>query len=178
MPAEEPLQELIRVCTKADLVAMRRIINDSARAYLGIIPADRWKEPYMDMDELCSEIRDGVVFYGYEEGHALLGVMGLQDKGKLCLIRHAYVATSSRRKGIGARLLDHLRGLTAKPLLMGTWEDARWAVTFYQKHGFRLLERDEKNRMLRAYWSIPERQVETSVVLGDEAWFRSTVNRS
>lgn len=167
----------IRLCTDADLEAMFRIINDSAQAYRGIIPPDRWKEPYMNMDELCSEILDGVAFYGYEEDKGLAGVMGLQDRGALCLVRHAYVLTSSRRKGIGAQLLAHLRGLTSKPLLMGTWEDARWAVSFYEKHGFRLLEREEKNRMLRAYWSIPERQVETSVVLGDGAWFRMRENK-
>jgi GNAT superfamily N-acetyltransferase len=173
MPTEEALGGVIRPCTLKDLEAMLGIVNDSAQAYRGIIPADRWKEPYMDMEELRSEIQDGVVFYGYEEGNVLTGVMGLQDKGALCLIRHAYVLTSARRKGIGARLLGHLRGLTGKPLLMGTWEDARWAVSFYRKHGFRLLDRDEKNRMLRTYWSIPERQVETSVVLGDGTWFQS-----
>jgi GNAT superfamily N-acetyltransferase len=167
----------IRLCTGDDLNAMNRIINDSAQAYRGIIPADRWKEPYMDLDELRSEIRGGVVFSGYEEDGRLLGVMGLQDKGELCLVRHAYVLTSSRRKGIGAKLLTHLHGLTDKPLLMGTWENATWAVSFYRKHGFRLLEREEKNRMLRTYWTIPERQVETSVVLGDESWFASRVNR-
>jgi N-acetylglutamate synthase-like GNAT family acetyltransferase len=173
MTDENDIRAIIRPCTKADLDAMHAIINDSANAYQGIIPEDRWKEPYMDMDELEGEIRDGVVFYGYEEDGRLAGVMGLQDKGELCLVRHAYVLTACRRKGIGEKLLAHLRGLTAKPLLMGTWEDARWAVSFYEKHGFRLLGKEEKNRMLRVYWSIPERQEETSVVLGDEAWFRS-----
>jgi GNAT superfamily N-acetyltransferase len=175
--ADESPCGVIRLCTDADLDAMHSVINDSARAYRGIIPADRWKEPYMDMDELRSEVRAGVVFHGYEEGGRLQGVMGLQDRGELCLIRHAYVATSSRRKGIGTLLLAHLGGLTAKPLLMGTWQDATWAVAFYEKHGFRLLEREEKNRMLRTYWSIPERQVETSVVLADGAWFSSRVSR-
>jgi hypothetical protein len=30
---------------------------------------------------------------------------------------------------------------------------------------------EEKDRLLRKYWSIPERQVETSVVLADRRWF-------
>ncbi|HNY65438.1 MAG TPA: GNAT family N-acetyltransferase [Deltaproteobacteria bacterium] len=161
----------IRPCIGDDLAAMEEIINDAARAYRGRIPADCWKEPYMDPGELRSEIEDGVVFYGFEEAGRLVGVMGLQDRGDVCLIRHAYVLTPCRRRGIGEKLLAHLRCLTEKPVLVGTWKDATWAVSFYEKHGFRLLDPDEKDRVLRTYWSISERQVETSVVLGDGGWF-------
>jgi GNAT superfamily N-acetyltransferase len=146
------------------------IINDSARAYEGHIPEDRYHEPYMPRDQLRTEIGDGVVFYGYEVDGRLAGVMGLQDKGPVILIRHAYTRTENRGRGIGSRLLEHLLGMTAKPVLVGTWRDAEWAIRFYEKHGFRPVGREEKERLLREYWSIPERQVETSVVLVDECY--------
>lgn len=164
---------IIRICTDDDIDAVSEIINDAAQAYRNIIPADRWKEPYMDKEELCSEIRDGVVFSGFEEEGKLLGVMGLQDKGEVCLIRHAYVRSALRRKGLGELLLRHLEGAAEKPILMGTWREAYWAVRFYEKYGYTLVDPAEKDRLLRTYWSIPERQVETSVVLADERWFRS-----
>lgn len=161
---------MIRRCTDADFDNIYEIINDAASAYKGIIPVDRWKEPYMPRDELQHEMDDGVVFYGYEENGQLLGVMGIQDVGDVTLIRHAYVRTAYRNKGIGSKLLLHLLKLTDKPILMGTWKDAVWAVRFYEKHGFRLVTPKEKDRLLRKYWSIPERQVETSVVLADGKW--------
>jgi GNAT superfamily N-acetyltransferase len=156
---------VIRPCTAADLPQMFSIINDAAQAYRGIIPADRWHEPYMPMDELKAQVADGIVFSGYEMGGALLGVMGIQDKGGVVLIRHAYVRTSERRKGIGEKLLKHLEATTRKPVLIGTWADARWAIRFYERNGYRVLSRAETDRLLRKYWSIPERQIETSVVL-------------
>jgi len=146
------------------------IINDSARAYEGHIPADRYHQPYMTREALESEIADGVVFYGYEEDGQLVAVMGIQDRGRVVLIRHAYTRTGSRGRGLGSRLLDHLLALTAKPVLVGTWRDATWAIRFYEKHGFHLASQEEKDRLLREYWSIPERQVETSVVLVDERY--------
>jgi N-acetylglutamate synthase-like GNAT family acetyltransferase len=146
---------------------MYAIINDAAQAYRGIIPADRWHDPYMSREELRHEIEDGVRFWGYLENERLIGVMGLQDVGDVALIRHAYVATAKRRTGIGGKLLSTLAGLTDKPLLMGTWADASWAVRFYEKHGFRLVTPQEKDRLLKKYWKIPLRQVETSVVLAD-----------
>ena len=155
----------IRSCTAADLPQMFSIINDAARAYQGIIPADRWHEPYMPMDELKAQIADGIVFSGYEERGELLGVMGIQDKGDVTLIRHAYVKTSERRKGIGEKLLRFLESTTRKPVLIGTWADAAWAIRFYEKNGWHVVSRSEKERLLRKYWSIPERQIETSVVL-------------
>jgi GNAT superfamily N-acetyltransferase len=156
---------LIRPLAAADLPQMFSIINDAAQAYKGIIPADRWHEPYMPMDELKAQIADGIVFSGYESGGELLGVMGVQDKGDVTLIRHAYVRSSARRKGIGEQLLRHLETTTRKPVLIGTWASAAWAIRFYEKNGYREQSRSETERLLRKYWTIPDRQIETSVVL-------------
>ncbi|MEW6440671.1 MAG: GNAT family N-acetyltransferase [bacterium] len=162
---------MIRLCTQDDLRVMYEVINDAAQAYRGIIPADRWHEPYMPMEELVSEIADGVRFWGFQaEGSELVGVMGIQDRGPVHLIRHAYVRTDLRRKGIGSKLLRHLETMTASPILVGTWADAHWAVRFYERHGYRLVSTEEKDRLLRRYWKIPERQVETSVVLANPRW--------
>lgn len=161
---------MIRQCTDDDQTAMLAIINDAAQAYKGVIPADRWHEPYMPLDELRHEIADGVVFWGYEADGELIGVMGIQDRGDVVLIRHAYVRTTLRNRGIGTQLLRHLEPMTDKPILIGTWTDASWAVRFYEKNGYRLLSRAEINRLLRKYWKIPERQVETSVVLANRRW--------
>ena len=150
---------------------MLTVINDAAAAYRGIIPADRWKDPYMPGEELREEIEGGVLFYGYTAEDELIGVMGIQDKGDVTLMRHAYVRTHWRNKGIGSRLLLFLQQQTAKPILIGTWADAVWAVGFYQKHGYRLVTQTEKDRLLNKYWSIPARQVQTSVVLADRRWF-------
>lgn len=158
---------MIRVCTEQDIGAMVEIINGSARAYEGHIPEDCYHQPYMPEDELRSEIADGVTFYGFQDGGRLVAVMGIQDKGPVVLIRHAYTKTEERSKGIGSRLLSHLLGTTAKPVLVGTWRDAIWAIRFYQKRGFRLVSTEEKDALLRALWSISQRQVETSVVLVD-----------
>jgi N-acetylglutamate synthase-like GNAT family acetyltransferase len=162
---------MIRQCDSSDFEAIYAIINDAAEAYRGIIPEDRWKEPYMDRDYLQHEIDAGVVFWGYEENGKLVGVMGIQDVMDVTLIRHAYVRSARRNQGIGGTLLSDLSRKTTRPLLMGTWADAVWAVRFYEKHGFRLVTPEEKTRLLRKYWSIPERQVETSVVLADQKWF-------
>jgi N-acetylglutamate synthase-like GNAT family acetyltransferase len=125
----------------------------------------------MSKEKLWHEIHGGVVFWGYEEDHQVIGVMGIQDVKDVSLIRHAYVRTTSRNQGIGGRLLSRLRFQTIRPLLVGTWADALWAIRFYEKRGFRLVNADTKERLLREYWSIPERQIETSVVLADERWF-------
>jgi len=156
---------MIRKCTETDFAAIYDIINDAAIAYKGIIPADRWHEPYMPKDHLRSEIDDGVDFWGLEDQEGLTGVMGIQDRGEVTLIRHAYVRTAKRNGGIGSRLLAHLEPLSDKPVLIGTWAAAVWAIAFYEKHGYRLVTPEEKNRLLKKYWNIPERQVETSVVL-------------
>jgi N-acetylglutamate synthase-like GNAT family acetyltransferase len=154
----------------ADFEAIWEIINDGAQAYKGIIPADRWHEPYMTKDELQHEIDDDVTFWGYEEEGTLTGVMGIQQVQDVTLIRHAYVRTESQRNGIGGQLLVALKAQTTRPTLVGTWRDATWAIRFYEKHGFRLVSPAQKDRLLRTYWSIPERQVETSVVLVDQMW--------
>jgi N-acetylglutamate synthase-like GNAT family acetyltransferase len=163
----------IRRCGDADVPAMFVIINDAAQAYRGVIPADRWHEPYMPEAELRAEIAAGVVFWGAEREGRLVGVMGLQDVLDVALIRHAYVATAARSEGIGGALLRHLVDQTDRPLLVGTWAAATWAIRFYERHGFALTSPAEKERLLRRYWSIPDRQIETSVVLVDERWRRA-----
>lgn len=162
---------MIRKCDKTDFETILSIINDSAQAYKGVIPEDRWHDPYMTKEYLKHEIDAGVVFWGYEEDGNLIGVMGVQDVQDVTLIRHAYVRTTLRNKGVGSKLLSYLKTLTTRPMLMGTWAAATWAIRFYEKHGFKLVTWQEKERLLRKYWSIPERQTETSVVLADEKWF-------
>src|SRR5271156_53655 len=161
---------MIRRCDERDFESIWDIINDSAQAYRGIIPADRWTDPYMSREKLRHEMEDGVVFWGCNESGGLAGVMGLQKVGDVTLIRHAYVRTGSQKQGIGARLLTHLRTLASGPVLIGTWAYAVGAIRFYEKYGFRLVDLEEKNRLLRKYWTIPERQTETSVVLADAVW--------
>ncbi len=156
---------LIHPCAPSDFEAIYEIINDAAQAYQGVVPSDRWKEPYMPREKLREEIEAGVVFWGYKEKGQLLGVMGLQPVQDVTLIRHSYVRTERRNQGIGGKLLSCLKAQTDKPLLVGTWAAAVWAIRFYEKHGFRLVSPEEKNRLLKRYWSIPDRQVETSVVL-------------
>lgn len=162
---------MIRRCDNSELEVIYSIINDAAQAYKGVIPADRWKEPYMSRDELRREMDEGVVFWGYEEDDELVGVMGIQHVQEVTLIRHAYVRAAKRNHGIGAKLLSILREQTTRPILVGTWADAAWAIRFYEKHGFRPVSPEEKDRLLRRYWSIPERQIETSVVLANRKWF-------
>ena len=158
---------MIRRCEDTDFDAIVAIVNDAAQAYRGAISADCWKDPYMPEQELRHELASGVAFWGYERNGELVGVMGIQDVRDVTLIRHAYVRTACRNRGIGTSLLTHLRTLTAKPILIGTWATATWAIRFYEKHGFTLISDEEKNRLLRKYWSLPERQVETSVILAE-----------
>ena len=162
---------MIRRCGNDDFETIYSVINDAAGAYNGVIPEDLWKVPYMSRIELQHEIDEGVVFWGYEEDGELIGVMGIQDVQDVTLIRHAYVRTAKQNQGIGGKLLSDLLKKTARPVLVGTWADAVWAIRFYEKHGFRLVSPEEKDRLLRKYWSIPDRQVETSVVLADRKWF-------
>ena len=164
---------MIRRCDDRDFDPIWTIINDGAKAYEGIIPADRWTEPYMPREELRRQIDEGVVFWGYEESGTLTAVMGIQQVQDVTLIRHAYVRTTSQKRGIGAQLLSHLRGLTSAPILIGTWAAAIWAIQFYERHGFRLVGPQEKDRLLTKYWTIPERQIETSVVLVDSKWWET-----
>jgi GNAT superfamily N-acetyltransferase len=161
---------MIRRCDDRDFESTWEIINDGALAYKGIIPADCWTDPYMSVGKLRHEIDHGVVFWGYEESGSLAGVMGLQQVKDVTLIRHAYVRTGSQKRGIGAGLLSHLREMAKGPVLIGTWADAVWAIRFYERHGFRMVGREEKQRLLKKYWTVPERQIETSVVLADANW--------
>lgn len=156
---------MIRQCVATDFDAIYEIINDAAVAYKGVIPGDCWHKPYMPKEQLQNEIDAGVTFWGYEENGELIAVMGIQDVQDVTLIRHAYTRTTRRKQGLGSMLLTHLCGLTDRPILIGTWADAWWAVRFYEKHGFHCVNQQEKTRLLKKYWNIPERQVETSVVL-------------
>ncbi len=169
---------MIRPCNHADFDTIFSIINEAAEAYRGIIPADRWHEPYMPEEDLRHDIQSGVRFWGYEDDGELVGVMGIQNVQDVTLIRHAYVRTAKRGRGIGGKLLAELRKMTDRPILIGTWAAATWAIRFYQKHGFRLVTPEEKDRLLKKYWSIPERQVETSVVLAEGNWFEHSAARS
>jgi len=161
---------IIRQGDDADFPTILSIINDAAHAYRDVIPADRWHEPYMSREELAREISAGVMFWVAEQEGRLLGVMGIQDKGDVALVRHAYVATTTQRSGVGTQLLRHVESLVDKPLLIGTWAAASWAIEFYQRNGFTVVASDDKNRLLRTYWSIPNRQIETSVVLANGRW--------
>ena len=161
---------MIRKCTKDDLPTMYVIINDAAQAYKDVIPDDCWHDPYMPLDELKQEIEDGVMFWGIEEEGNLVGVMGIQERGDVTLIRHAYILTSKQNSGIGTNLLHHLEGMTTKPILIGTWAAAIWAIRFYERNGYYPLSRIETERLLKTYWNIPARQIATSVVLANPAW--------
>jgi GNAT superfamily N-acetyltransferase len=155
----------IRLCGADDRVAILAIVNAAAEAYRGVIPADRWHEPYMPADELDGEIASGVAFWGYEAGGELVGIMGIQPMTDVDLIRHAYVAPAGQRQGVGGALLEHLPRSTTRPLLVGTWAAADWAIRFYRRHGFELASPQLTSQLLERYWAIPDRQIETSVVL-------------
>ena len=161
---------MIRQCNDRDFEIIYSIINDAARVYKDVIPGDRWKEPYMSKDELQHQINEGVVFWGYEEDGELIGVMGIQHVQDVSLIRHAYVRPEKQNRGIGQELLFELYSQIDRPTLIGTWAGAVWAIQFYEKNGFKIVSQQEKNRLLEKYWSIPARQVETSVVLADRKW--------
>jgi GNAT superfamily N-acetyltransferase len=155
----------IRPCRDDERAAILAIVNAAAEAYRGVIPADRWHEPYMPLHELETEIAAGVAFWGYEDDGALVGIMGIQSVGDVDLIRHAYVSPGRQRHGVGGALLEHFARSTTRRMLVGTWAAADWAIRFYRRHGFELVSPERKSALLKAYWTIPERQIETSVVL-------------
>ena len=159
---------MIRKCTFEDNHAIYEIINDAAIAYKGVIPDDCYHTPYFPMEYLESEIADGVEFYGLENNDKLVAVMGIQNRYDVTLIRHAYTFTNLQGKGCGSILLNYLLDKSDKPVLIGTWKAAWWAIKFYQKHGFTLVNEQAKTELLRKYWVISERQNETSVVLADQ----------
>jgi GNAT superfamily N-acetyltransferase len=158
---------VIRPCDASEHEAILTVVNAAAEAYRGVIPADRWHDPYMTRGELDAEIAAGVRFWGHEHAGALTGVMGIQPVDDVELIRHAYVLPAHQGEGIGTSLLRHLRGLSGRSTLVGTWADAGWAIRFYERNGFALVSESEKTALLRRYWTIPERQIETSVVLAE-----------
>ena len=162
---------MIRNCGASDSEDIYRVINDAAQAYRGIIPIDRWHEPYMPREELREEISAGVAFLGYEEEGKLAGVMGTQDVQDVTLIRHAYVRTERQSRGIGGQILARIMDGATRPVLIGTWADAVWAVRFYEHRGFKVVSSREKERLLKKYWTVPDRQIETSVVLAGQNWF-------
>ena len=165
----------IRRAREQDVPAIGTIINAAAQAYRGVIPADRWHEPYMPMEELVREIADGVEFWVVEADGAggILAAMGLQNKGMVSLVRHAYTDPASQGGGLGTHLLRHIEQLSDKPILIGTWAAADWAIRFYERNGFTVVADAEKELLLRTFWSIPDRQVATSVVLADRRWLQS-----
>ena len=167
---------MIRRCDDRDFDLIWAIVNDGAQAYKGIIPPDCWTDPYMSREKLQHEIDEGVVFWGYEETGTLAGVMGIQAVQDVTLIRHAYVRSRSQKRGIGGNLLSHLRELASGPVLIGTWADAVWAIHFYERYGFQLVVPQEKVRLLKKYWNVPERQIKTSVVLSDQNWRKRDSN--
>ena len=164
---------MVRACESRDFEAIWSIVNDGARAYMGVIPADRLSHPYMSREELQHELDAGVTFSGHELDGQLIGVMGLQQVEEVLLVRHAYVRTGSQKSGIGTSLLEHLRTNARVPMLIGTWADAVWAIGFYEKHGFRKVGAEDKVWLLKRYWTVPDRQIETSVVLADPLWYES-----
>jgi GNAT superfamily N-acetyltransferase len=164
----------IRECVALDSPAILAVVNDAAQVYRGVIPADRWREPYMSSEELADAMSEGIAFHAAEDEGGLCGVMGMQDKGELALVRHAYVVPGRQRRGVGTHLLRHLEALAAKPMLIGTWAAASWAIDFYVRSGYVVVDAAAKDALLRRYWRIPERQIETSVVLADRRWQEAT----
>ncbi len=162
---------MIRECRAIECDDICAVVNDAATAYRGVIAADCWKEPYMSRDELEREIDEAVRFWGCVEDGRLVAVMGLQDVGDVALIRHAYTRAARQGAGLGSALLAHLRTQTVRPMLVGTWKAATWAIRFYERHGFRLVDAVNKDRLLRRYWTVSARQREESVVLADARWF-------
>jgi GNAT superfamily N-acetyltransferase len=160
-----PAMASIRRCRDDERAAILAIVNAAAEAYRGVIPADRWHEPYMPADELDREIAAGVVFWGYEADGALLGIMGIQRVRDVDLIRHAYVSPGSQRRGVGGAVLGHLTRSATRRMLVGTWAAAEWAICFYRRHGFEQVSPERSAELLKRYWTIPDRQIETSVVL-------------
>jgi GNAT superfamily N-acetyltransferase len=160
----------LRSCRDDERAAILAIVNAAAVVYRDVIPADRWHEPYMPSAELDAELGAGVEFWGYEQDGTLVGVMGFQPMRDVDLIRHAYVLPGLQRQGIGAALLNHLRSMSARQMLVGTWAAADWAIRFYRRHGFELVSPERKTAALKTYWDIPQQQIETSVVLASPAF--------
>ncbi len=164
---------LIRRCREDEMPGVLAIINEAAQAYRGVIPSDRWHEPYMSRDELTRDVAAGVVFWGLHKQGEMIGVMGMQPARDVDLIRHAYVRPEHQRSGAGAMLIEHLRLHCTRRMLVGTWKAASWAIDFYRRHGFEPVDPATTVLLLKTYWSIPDRQIETSVVLANPPWAAS-----
>jgi GNAT superfamily N-acetyltransferase len=160
----------VRRCRKDERSVISGIINAASEAYRGVIPPDRWHDPYMSLLELDSEISAGVAFWAYDSEGEVIGVMGIQPVRDVDLIRHAYVRPGNQRRGVGTALISHIRSMSPRQMLVGTWAAATWAIAFYQRHGFELVSAAQKTSLLETYWTISERQIETSVVLAHPAW--------
>jgi GNAT superfamily N-acetyltransferase len=169
---------MIRELSFADVPDMVAIIDAAAQAYRGVIPDELFHAPYMSPEDLLGEIAAGITFFGATQDGSITGVIGIQDKGDVTLVRHAYVSPAMQRKGIGTRLLLHLRGLSTRPMLIGTWASATWAIRFYRNHGFVVVPEARKDALLRRYWSIPPEQVRASVVLADSRWSAPSITCS
>lgn len=167
---------MIRKSRTDDFELVYKIINEAAQSYKGVIPDEYWKEPYMSKDELKNEIEEGVEFWVYEEEGKIFGVMGIQRKHDINLIRHAYVCPAKQNHGIGGKLLTYLQDLTTKPILIATWLGATWAIQFYKKYGFKLVSCEDGVRLQRKYWSTPELKIKSSVVLADKRWLKIKLN--
>ena len=159
----------IRPCRDDEQIAILSIVNPAAEAYHGVIPPDCWREPYMPLSELDSEIAAGVRFWGCEESGELVGIMGIQRVRDVDLIRHAHVSPEKQRRGVGGALLEHLARSSGRPMLVGTWSAADWAIRFYRRHGFEPISPDRVPTLLRSYWAIPDRQIENSIVLANQS---------
>lgn len=177
MTGQDGAGRTIRRCGPADTADILTIINAAAEAYRGVIPADCWQEPYMPAGKLVSELTDGVVFNGYEMQNQLVGVMGVQRRRNVNLVRHAYVLPRWQGQGIGARLLEEICRRSECPTLIGTWAAADWAIRFYERHGFERVADHDIAPLLRMYWNVPERQIDTSVVLASPPFADDTANR-
>ncbi len=165
---------MIRECTDKDFDEILAVINDGATAYRDVIPADCYHEPYMSKQDLRIALKEGITFWAKENDEAICGIMGIQNVDDVTLIRHAYVRTSQQRNGVGSKLLSHLLRLANLPVLVGTWRAADWAIQFYRQHGFEILSQEHMSEILQRYWSISERQIETSVVLAQRSWLKAS----
>jgi len=152
--------------TIKDLYSILYVINDAAIKYKGVIPDDCWHEPYMLEEELVNEFDNGVRMFGYNRNNKLVGVMGIQELKDVTLIRHAYTLTNYQGMGFGKSLLQYLFKLNkCSYLLVGTWQDATWALKFYEKFGFIRQNEKQTAQLLNKYWEISSKQIENSVVL-------------
>jgi N-acetylglutamate synthase-like GNAT family acetyltransferase len=163
---------MIRKSSTNDFKSIYDVINEAAQSYKGVIPDEYWKEPYMSKDELKNEIEEGVEFWVYEDKGKIYGVMGIQRKYDITLIRHAYVCPAKQNRGIGGKLLKHLQDLTTRPILIATWSGATHAIRFYKKYGFKIVSREEGVRLQRKFWSTPELKINSSVVFADKRWLK------